>query len=194
MSLIVFIKNIQPGKVKTRLAATVGDEQAVKIYRALLERTREAALGVETTRYVFYSSFIEKNDEWQEEDFIKKIQRGVDIGERMDNALTEVLEHHDRAILVGGDIAGLTSEILGEALKKLQTHDCVIGPAIDGGYYLIGLNSPQSTVFQGITWSDSHTRQETLEKIKSLGLNYHLLPMLSDIDYEEDWERYGWEV
>ena len=193
-ALIVFIKNIVPGQVKTRLAATVGDGRAVEIYRALLERTRQAALGTVARRYVFYSDFVEKDDAWDEAFFTKKTQRGTGIGERMHQALAEVLAQHERAVLVGGDIAGLTAAILGEALHSLRTHDCVIGPAMDGGYYLIGLKTPQSTVFQDIAWSNPHTRQQTLEKIKSLGLTCHLLPLLSDIDREEDWKKHGWEI
>ena len=192
--LIVFIKNIQPGKVKTRLAATVGNERAVEIYRALLERTRKAALGVEAKRFVFYSSFIEENDDWGAAHFSKKTQQGADIGERMHHALEAVLKTSEKAILVGGDIAGLTAEILGEALKKLDDHDTVIGPAIDGGYYLIGLKKAEPSIFQNIEWSSPNTRKMTVEKIKALGLTCHFLPELSDIDYEEDWVKYGWEI
>lgn len=194
MSLIVFIKNIQPGKVKTRLAATVGNEQAVKIYRALLERTRQAALGVDAERFVFYSSFVEKNDEWSSADFSKKTQSGTDIGERMQHAIEEVLSTQEKTILFGGDIAGLNSEILTEALNKLDEFDTVIGPAIDGGYYLIGMKKPQPSIFQNIEWSSENTRPMTVDKIKALGLTCHFLPELSDIDYEEDWIKYGWEI
>ena len=194
MSLIVFIKNIQLGKVKTRLAATVGNEQAVKIYRALLERTRQAALGVDAERFVFYSSFIEENDEWSSADFSKNTQSGTDIGERMHHAIEEALSTQEKAIIFGGDIAGLNSDILTEALNKLDEFDTVIGPAIDGGYYLIGMKKPQPSIFQNIEWSSENTRQMTLDKIKALGLTCHSLPELSDIDYEEDWIKYGWEI
>ena len=180
--------------MKTRLAATVGNARAVEIYRALLERTRQAALGVDAKRFVFYSSFLEKNDGWDEAVFCKKTQKGAGIGERMHHALAEVLAEHEKAVLFGGDIAGLTPAILGEALKKLETHDCVIGPAIDGGYYLIGMKRPHPAIFQNIEWSSENTRKMTVEKIKALGLTYCLLPELSDIDYEEDWLKYGWEI
>ena len=193
-ALIVFIKNIQAGKVKTRLAATVGDERAVQIYRALLVRTRQAAMGVDGVRYVYYSSWVEAEDEWELNDFSKAVQSGADIGERMYQALESVLERHDKAILFGGDIAGLSASILQDALQQLDSHDAVIGPALDGGYYLIGLKKAERSIFQDIKWSSTETRKMTLDKIKSLGWSCHLLPELSDIDYEEDWLNYGWEL
>lgn len=193
-ALIVFIKNIQAGKVKTRLAATVGDEMAVKIYQALLERTQEAAQNVEAERFVFYSSFIEKNDGWKVADFTKKKQRGEGIGERMSNAFIDTLPMVKKVILCGGDIAGISAEILNGGLEKLEEFDFVLGPALDGGYYLIGMKEPEPAVFENIEWSTSTVAKRTLENIEQLGKTCYLLPYLSDIDYEEDWIEHGWEI
>ncbi|MFQ5448962.1 MAG: glycosyltransferase, partial [Saprospiraceae bacterium] len=97
-ALILFIKNIEAGKVKTRIAATAGDEMALKIYRSLVAHTREVALSVQAHRYVFYSDFIEKNDDWPAAFFTKKAQRGAGLGERMSNAITEVLAAHEKVV------------------------------------------------------------------------------------------------
>lgn len=193
-ALIVFIKNIIPGKVKTRLAATVGNEEAIKIYSALLESTRKVALNVNADLFVFYSNFIENHDIWDNQTFLKKTQRGNNIGERMSNAFVDVFPKYKNAILIGGDIANLSTDILNEGFEKLNTHDFVLGPAHDGGYYLIGMKEPAPSIFEKIKWSTDSVSKTTIEKIEALGKTYHLLPTLSDIDREEDWIKYGWEI
>ncbi len=192
--LIVFIKNIQPGKIKTRLAATVGNDMAVKIYRALLERTQQEALNVNCDRCVFYSSFIEINGRWKDNLFIKKTQRGEDLGERMSNAFIDTMPPYHKVILIGGDIANISAKIIQEGFKKLNTHDLVLGPTHDGGYYLIGMKTPTPHIFENIEWSTNTVAKKTIENINELNKTYFLLPTLSDIDYEEDWIKYGWEI
>ena len=193
-ALILFIKNPLLGKVKTRLAATMGDEKALRIYEALLAHTREVALQTPVDRYVYYGDYINEADDWAPGLFIKKIQRGEDIGARMSNAFSEVLSERDGAILVGGDIPGLRPDILQEALEQLSSHDFVIGPAEDGGYYLIGMRAFEPAVFQGINWSTSAVFSGTIHAIQRLGKSFHCLPLLADVDVEEDWGRYGWRV
>lgn len=193
-ALIIFIKNIVPGRVKTRLAATVGTEQAIKIYTALLERTRQEALKTNADLHVFYSTEIIKNDEWDDSVFIKKIQRGNNIGARMSNAFCDIMPPYKKVILIGGDIAQISAAIIEEGFEKLMSHDFVLGPAHDGGYYLIGQTTPTPFVFENIEWSTENVSQKTLENIKSLNKTCYLLPTLSDIDYEEDWVKYGWDI
>ncbi len=193
-ALIIFIKNIIPGKVKTRLAATLGNDRSVKIYEALLERTRIEAIKTNADSHVFYSSYIENNDGWGNKYFTKKIQRGNNIGERMSNAFIDLMPPYEKVILIGGDIANISAEIIEEGFEKLNAHDFVLGPATDGGYYLIGQKKPTPIIFENITWSTSTVAIKTLENIKSLGKTCHLLSTLSDIDVEEDWNKYGWEI
>ena len=193
-ALIIFIKNIVPGKVKTRLAATVGNEKAVKIYQALLERTRQAALKTKADLHVFYSTNIEANDLWDDSIFIKKTQRGNNIGKRMSNAFVDIFPKYKNAVLIGGDIAHLSTDILNEGFEKLNSHDFVLGPAYDGGYYLIGMKEPAPSIFENINWSTDSVTQKTIENMTALGKTFSLLPTLSDIDYEEDWIKYGWEI
>ncbi len=193
-ALLITIKNPEKGKVKTRLAATVGEERALEIYLALLAHTRDVAQQVSAGRYLFYSNFVDENDEWDRRFFTKKKQSSGDIGERMANCFAETLPKHAKAVLVGSDIPGLSREILELAFEKLQDHDFVIGPAEDGGYYLIGMKVFEPAVFQDIEWSTPAVFEKTIRKMEGLGKNWFQLPTLSDVDYEEDWEQHGWEV
>ncbi|MCR9287450.1 TIGR04282 family arsenosugar biosynthesis glycosyltransferase [Saprospiraceae bacterium] len=192
-ALLIFIKNIEKGKVKTRLAATVGEERALQIYQALVGHTRKVGLGIDVTRYLFYSSYLERDD-WSSDDFEKYLQEGKDLGIRMVNAFKKAFEKNEKVIIIGSDCASLTSDILKEAFGLLNNHDFVIGPAQDGGYYLIGMNAFEPSVFENMEWSTETVFKKTIEKIKVLNKRYALLPTLSDIDYEEDWLKYGWEI
>ncbi len=194
-TLLIFIKNPEKGKVKTRLAQTLGEEQALKIYRALLRYTRQVALGVDARRILFYSDFIEEEDEWSPQDFQKMVQNGADLGERMSNAfLLGLIGPEDKALIIGSDCPLLSPEIIYTAFQKLDEYPFVVGPATDGGYYLLGMRQHTPTLFHEIEWSTDRVLQLTLEKIEHLGASYFLLPELPDIDYEEDWKQYGWEI
>lgn len=193
-TLLIFIKNLEKGKVKTRLASTLGDEKALAIYKALLDHTRKIAQSLEVNRLLFYSNYIIGNDEWPAENFDKQVQEGSGLGDKMSHAFEYAFQKHGKVIIIGSDCASLTSEIVDEAFQLLNTHPFVIGPAIDGGYYLLGMNYYAPEVFKNIEWSTSSVFQKTIEIIKSLDKTYALLPKLSDIDFEEDWEKYGWEI
>lgn len=193
-ALLIFIKNAQKGKVKTRLAKTVGDEKALQIYKALLAHTRNVAQKVNASRFLFYSNFIDNQDDWSGTKFVKKVQEGNDLGERMSNAFKMIFESHEKIIIIGSDCASLEPSILESALQQLEKYPFVIGPAEDGGYYLLGMRNYAPSIFQNIEWSTGAVFSKTVKKIEQLGATYFLLPMLSDIDQEEDWEKYGWEI
>lgn len=193
-ALLIFIKNPEKGKVKTRLARTVGKDKALQIYLALLGHTRNIALSLEVERYLFYSNFVDKQDAWSNEGFQKEVQQGQGLGERMTNAFKMVFENHSKVVIIGSDCASLNSEIVKKAFEKLDNFPFVIGPAIDGGYYLLGMNTFQATVFENIEWSTEAVFPETIKKIEDLEQTYYLLPELSDIDFEEDWKKFGWQL
>lgn len=193
-ALIIFTKNPQPGKVKTRLAATMGDEMALRVYRALLDRIRQVTAPLPVIKYLFYSDFIEENDGWVPERFTKKLQHGGDLGERMAGAFDEILRQHQRAVIVGSDVPGITPDILHEAFEKLANHDFVIGGTDDGGYYLLGMSNFEPAVFEGIEWSTAAVFSQTMEVIARLGKTCHPLPVLPDIDHEADWAKHGWAI
>lgn len=193
-ALIIFIKNPIPGKVKTRLAATMGDETAFRIYQALLHRIRQITEPLPFTKYLFYSDFIDLNDEWPNDRFIKKLQYNGDLGERMGNAFDEVLKQHQRAVIMGSDVPGITPGIIHEAFEELRGHHFAIGGTDDGGYYLLGMRNYEPAVFTGIEWSTPAVFSQTIEVIVRLGKSCGQLPVLSDIDYEDDWVKHGWTV
>jgi len=193
-ALIIFIKNPKKGKVKTRLAKTLGENQALLIYKALLQHTRNIALQINATCYLFYGQFIDNEDDWSEKNFQKRLQTGADLGARMQRAFHEVLQKHDKAIIIGSDCATLTPDMVNDAFSKLEKHSFVIGPAEDGGYYLLGMQNYTPSVFENMEWSTESVFKETIQKIENLNKEYYLLPTLSDIDNEEDWEKHGWKI
>lgn len=193
-ALITFVKNPKKGKVKTRLAQSVGDEKALQIYQALLEHTRQICLKIPAHRYLYYSSFIDEKDNWSNTAFHKALQPDGDLGERMSTAFKQVLQKHDKAIIIGSDCASLKAEIIEQAFDLLEEHDFVLGPAIDGGYYLLGMRQLLPALFTDIPWSTDKVADITRQRIQAEGFSLAEVATLSDIDYEEDWEKYGWSM
>ena len=209
-ALIIFIKNPIKGKVKTRIARTVGDDEALAIYLQLSEITRNNALllmehpdsvgrGVKT--FLFYDDFIETDDDWSNEHFEKHLQVGKDLGERMFNAFDFVLKTHTSTCIIGSDCPTLSAEILQQSFEQLAVYDTVLGPSTDGGYYLLGMKREEiqgknkgfslSTalhhLFDDMVWSTEHVLSNTLQRIKENHQTVYLLPELTDIDEEADW-------
>ncbi len=190
--VIIFIRNPQLGKVKTRLAATVGDERALDVYRKLLTITREAALGAQCDRYLFYAEHPDQKDDWDTVFFKKREQKGRELGERMLNAFVEVFGlGAKRAVIIGSDCPEMRAGIIDDAFSALETADVVIGPATDGGYYLLGMKKIVPELFHDKQWSTSTVLSSTLSDAERLGLRVHLLPPLSDLDDEADLIRSG---
>jgi len=193
-ALILFIRNPELGKVKTRLARDVGDEQALSIYKALLKHTRDTALAVNAQRLLFYSQAVPKTDHWPTPAFTKLLQAGDDLGERMHLAFLQALERAYKAVIIGSVIAQINAGIIEEAFQALEENDYVIGPALDGGYYLLGMKQPTPELFQNMEWSTPDVCQTTLDRISRLGRSCHKVATLTDIDYAEDWKRHGWPL
>ena len=190
--IIIFIKNPTLGKVKTRLAATVGDQKALDIYRRLLDVTRSVVLQVNAQYHLFYSDFIDMADDWDNKIFAKYLQQGSDLGEKMSAAFKTVFLHTNtselhKVVIIGSDCVDLTPEILDMAFNLLDDSDVVVGPTFDGGYYLLGKKELNAALFENISWSTDTVYQETHDKARNLQLNIADLPTLSDIDNEEDW-------
>ncbi len=191
---MIFVKNAELGKVKTRLASTLGDEMALKIYLSLLSHTRQIACEIKANRFLFYSDSINHEDDWKESDFQKHLQHNGHLGDRINAAFELAFQSNDKVIIIGSDCASLNAEIVEEAFMALNHSPFVIGPAMDGGYYLIGMNKFEPSIFKNIDWSTEQVLKQTIEAIKKLDKSCYLLPELSDIDYEEDWKEYGWEI
>lgn len=187
----IFIKNPRLGYVKTRLAATLGNEEALKIYHFLLDKTRAAVLQTDAKRWLWYSDTIAENDDWDNALFHKKVQKTGDLGARMYGAFQAAFaEGANKVIIVGSDCPELNGDLLHQALEALEQHDFVIGPTPDGGYYLLGMNQLHQEVFQDIAWSTDAVYPTTANIIKALGCTKFDLAPLSDIDNEADWVNY----
>lgn len=186
-ALIIFTKNPEAGKVKTRLAATIGNEAALSAYVQLLSHTVSITNYLPVDKFVFYSSHIEQKDIWNNKHFFKQVQAGSDLGDKMKNAFAATFQKgYDKIVVIGTDCPDLNADIIMNAFAYLNSHDVVIGPAEDGGYYLLGMKQLYSELFEDINWSTNTVLDETRIKCKSLNLNYGLLPVLNDIDEEKD--------
>ena len=184
--LIIFVKNLIDGQVKTRLANTLGNDAAMVIYKRLLENVHDKIHSFEVDKIIFYSDFIEE-DIWENKLFQKEIQEGNDLGERMENAFkSSFTAGYKNAIIIGTDCPGINKDILEDGFLKLNHSDIVIGPAADGGYYLLGMKKVHSFLFQKVKWSTDKVLQQTIDLCNRNQLSYFLLPELSDIDEEKD--------
>ncbi len=180
--LIIFVKNPVAGKVKTRLAAGIGKEKALEVYLKLLEITRQAALRTNCTRHVFYSDEIEF-DAWDDDHFNKHVQEGHSLGERMQNAFENIFSlGADQVVIIGSDCPELTTEVIEEAFDTLNEKDTVIGPAKDGGYYLLGMKKNHHVLFENKQWSTDSVLEDTIIDLIEKRLTYGRLQQLSDLD------------
>lgn len=185
--LIIFVRNPEKGKVKTRLAESIGDEQATVIYRKMLLYTREITKGLNADKCIYYSENVNNNDLWDNMVFNKYLQQGIDIGERMQNAFAEAFAAgKQRVIIIGSDCIELETYMVKEAFAVLESNDVVLGPARDGGYYLIGMRKFLPTLFEDKTWSTPDVLMDTILDLKKMDAKYYLLKTLNDIDTIED--------
>lgn len=188
-ALIIFIKNPIKGKVKTRLAKTIGDEAALAAYIQLLDHTRSVVLQSDAKAYLFYDQEIQKDD-FLEKDFHKKLQYQGDLGQRIHHAFSEVFNHHhSKVLIIGSDCPDINPELISKAFASLDDHDFCIGPTEDQGYYLLGMKEMQSFPFEDISWSTEKVLSQTKEKIQSHNKTCAILQELYDVDHEKEWKR-----
>lgn len=183
--LLIFTRNPELGKAKTRLAKTVGDQTALEIYKFLLERTRDISSRVNADKAVYYSVKIRENDIWSTDIFNKHQQLGENLGIRMLNAFKNGFNSgYKKVLIIGSDLYDLSAKNIEKAFKELDSNDVVIGPAIDGGYYLLGMNSLQENVFKNKDWGTETVRKDTLQDL--FDKKVKLLEFKNDIDIYED--------
>ncbi len=185
--LIIFVKNLVPGMVKTRLAKDVGMFLALDVYQELVNHTAKIVRKVDADKMVFYSEYVEVEDAFEGEDFDYNVQTGLSLGDRMKNAFDHAFEKgYSRVTIIGSDCYDLKKKHLEEAFDQLEINDVVIGPAEDGGFYLLGLNGPFPALFEGKEYGHDKVFDELMTSIQELELEYHLLEKLNDIDTLED--------
>ncbi|HEY9185492.1 MAG TPA: TIGR04282 family arsenosugar biosynthesis glycosyltransferase [Salegentibacter sp.] len=183
--LIIFAKNPEKGKVKTRLAKEIGDNAALDIYKFLLKHTYEVTKNLRVDKMIYYAENFPQQDIFESKTFRKKLQKGNDLGEKMEHAFYEAFSaSYKRVILIGTDLPDISQRDIENAFVQLKVKDVVIGPAKDGGYYLLGMKSINSKVFKDKAWSTSSVLENTLEDFKDN--NVKLLQTLSDIDVLSD--------
>ncbi|WP_373521113.1 TIGR04282 family arsenosugar biosynthesis glycosyltransferase [Aquiflexum sp.] len=192
-AIIIFQKNLIFGKVKTRLAATVGNQMALEIYKDLIAFTYRQVIEIkDADLWVFFSEgFEEIGEDFQKHITAIMIQEGAYLGERMQNAFATIFGMgYTKAVLIGTDCPEITPKIIKTSLDSLKKHEVVVGPALDGGYYLIGMNKVYPQLFWQMPWSTEKLLTLTLQKLNNDNLSHYLLPVLSDIDTEEDWLKF----
>ena len=183
--LLIFTRNPELGKCKTRLAATTGAKAALDIYKFLVAHTVAITKNLKVEKYVYYSEEIWEDDVWDSKLYTKKLQKGIDLGERMKKAFNEGFKSgFEKIIIIGSDMYDLSYKDLNDAFEKLNHHDVIVGPAQDGGYYLLGLKSNKDELFFNKAWGTGTVLKHTLENLSET--NYGLIDERNDVDVFED--------
>ncbi|MEM8847277.1 MAG: TIGR04282 family arsenosugar biosynthesis glycosyltransferase [Bacteroidota bacterium] len=183
--LLIFTRNPELGKCKTRLAAKIGDPAALEVYQFLLNHTVEFTKGLNASKSVYYSEDIWENDIWDNTIYQKKLQEGKDLGKRMEQAFAHGFDSgFKKIIIIGSDMFDLAQSDLEQAFKQLDEHDYVVGPAEDGGYYLLGMKIFNPALFQNKAWGTESVLSNTLKDLEKE--NVFLLSEKNDVDHYED--------
>lgn len=193
-ALGIFFRVPIVGKVKKRLAAEIGENEACRVYEFMLRETIQRFLGVRgIDLYGFYEGEImslnlsSSSGNLSTPPPLEKLslysQKGVELGERMCNAIKWLFHKgYEKVSLVGADSPDLPLSYVSKAFEKLDACDIVIGPSEDGGYYLIGMSKPHEAVFEGIQWGHETVLKDTICRAKAAGISYFLLSEWYDID------------
>jgi uncharacterized protein len=185
----LFLKAPIPGAVKTRLASSLGDAGALSAYRELVEFLLKR-IGSHRVHIHHTPEDPEPLISWLGDEYTYFAQKGSDLGERLIYAMElEFVHGAKKLIFLGGDCPYVDEARLEEAFASLQDHDVVLGPASDGGYYLIGVKHILPELFTGVAWGSDSVFQTTVEICQKFGFSYALLPEESDVDDLKDWEK-----
>lgn len=183
--LIIFVKNPESGKVKTRLASSIGDDKALKVYKELLSITEKAVAQLNSIDVrVYYTSSID-NSLFKGSSYF--LQSDGDLGEKMMNSfITGFEDGYNQIVGIGSDLPDLNTEIIEDAFEQLSINDTVFGPANDGGYYLLGMKQLHRCIFENKPWSTERLLKLTLKDLDEQNISSNLLQELNDIDTLED--------
>jgi len=189
-ALLIFLKNPELGKVKTRLRPELSDEECVEVYKAMVnDLLKNISTKKQYDVFFFYTPVNSKGDlqKWLGHGFNFVPQSYGDLGMRMSTALNWAFENNYRkAVLIGTDCPTIEQTLILNAFKSLENSDVVLGPSEDGGYYLVGTKVPQPQIFKNIHWSSEVVFSETIARIKENGLTLSKLEKRSDIDTYSD--------
>jgi rSAM/selenodomain-associated transferase 1 len=187
--VIVFAKNPELGKCKTRLAVSIGDENTLAVYKTLIQYTAQVLSKLKEDCVVFYSEDIQTDDLWDDANFQKQVQSQGHLGKKMQAAFEWGFhKSYKQVCIVGSDLFELEVSDIHDAFQALETHDLVFGPAEDGGYYLMGMSALHPEAFKDKAWSTELVLKETLKDLKSN--SFQLLKEKNDIDTVDDLKKY----
>jgi hypothetical protein len=192
MKLAVFARPPVAGRVKSRLSPALPHAQAAELYGAMLSDALDVAAGAGADEaQVWWAGLPEDPLPFPlPAGFAVRTQRGTDLGERLAGAFAELLaDRVSRAVVIGTDCPDLGPATIREAFAALSERDLVLGPAIDGGYYLIGLRRPAPGLFPGMPWGTGDVLAETLARARHAGLDAGTLEPLADLDTPDDLVR-----
>lgn len=183
--VMVFTRNPELGKVKTRLAKTIGEQSALNIYKFLLNHTETVIRNIDCDKAIYYSVKVRDNDIWDPSLYSKHLQQGKELGKRMYYAFLDAFsEGYKKVVIVGSDLYDLQPKHIENAFRKLDSYEVVIGPAEDGGYYLLGMKTIHSQVFTTKEWGTSTVFENTINDLQNESV--FLLEELNDIDVYDD--------
>lgn len=182
--VIVFVKNIKLGTVKTRLAKTIGDYGAFEVYTELVKITEKATNNLHFDKRIYFSDAV-VDSKWQNE--FKTVQKGYDLGERMYNAFKDGFESgYKKIVLIGSDLPNINSKHIENGIAALEEKEVVFGPAEDGGYYLVGMSKLYQSIFKNKPWSQPNLLNLTLQELHKDNIKVATLDTLNDIDTYDD--------
>lgn len=182
--LVIFAKNPVKGNVKTRLAASIGHDAALAVYKKLLDVTYQAVRPFDGEKCIFFADEI-NSKMWNE--FPKLMQRGDSLGERMQNAIQDCMSQgFEKMVIIGTDLPDLSPDLITRAFQVLDDQDVVLGPSVDGGYYLIGVNAMYPFLFENKSWSTDKLLEETIDSLNENHVSYGVLSEKNDIDTLDD--------
>ena len=183
LTVCLMLKMADEGKVKTRLAAGIGSGEACAVYQKLVEHQIEQLRGCEVEIHFSPPSARPRMVSWLGEAHRYFEQVDGDLGMRFDHAVGNFFNRGGQAMmLLGGDCPDVTRAVLNSVSHRLELHDVVIGPALDGGYYLLAMKKHHRRLFEEIEWSTARVFRQTMDRVQELGLSCHVLPELADVD------------
>jgi len=182
--VIVFVKNIILGTVKTRLAKTIGDIGAFEVYSELVKITEKATEALDVDKRIYFSNAV-VDTKWPNE--FKTVQNGTDLGDRMLNAFKDGFQAgYKKIVLIGSDLPDINAKHITKGIDALTNNNVVFGPAEDGGYYLVGMSNMEELIFKNKPWSQPNLLELTLKELEIAQIKVEILETLNDIDNYED--------
>ena len=185
--LIVFMRNPVAGKVKKRLSLRVGPDVALEIFRKLYKHTLATVDDLPYHKLLYFSEYIDEAISYPYKELKVSLQSGADLGERMKRAFEQSFENSaKRVVLIGTDCPEINTSVIAEAFEELGDHEVVIGPAEDGGYFLIGMSKPNYQIFDQKQWGGENVLIDTIKDLTFNNVSFIVLDMLYDVDTYED--------